>query len=385
MNVIFTCGGTGGHINPAIAVANTLKERHPDCKILFIGGEGYMEEKLVPQAGYDLVVMPACGLERSFSPKAIRNNLEAVRSVMASVKKCKKILKEFDADVVVGTGGYASFPALYAAKQLHIPTCVHEANAMPGLTTRMVAKWADKLLVCFPESAKHYRHPEKVEVVGMPVKREFIYTRKADARAELKLDDRPVVVSAYGSQGAKAMNEVTAELFALEKKAGFPFRHIHAYGGFARDWMPEYVAKKGIDLNTCSAVTMQEYIYNMPTVMAAADVMISRAGASSCSEIAASGTPCILIPSPNVTDNHQEKNARAMEKQGAAIVIPEAECTAQRLFEEISNLLSDKEKYIAMEKALYSVAVPDSAERLCTALEKLVKKKEKPNANQGQK
>ena len=385
MNVIFTCGGTGGHINPAIAVANTLKERHPDCKILFIGGEGYMEEKLVPQAGYDLKVMPAYGLERSLSFRSIRNNLQAVKSVLASIKRCKKIIKEFDADVVVGTGGYASFPALYAAKQLHIPTCVHEANAMPGLTTRMVAKWADKLLVCFPESAQYYREPEKVEVVGMPVKREFIYTKKSDAREELKLDNRPVVVSAYGSQGAKAMNEVTAELFALEQKACFPFRHIHAYGGFARDWMPEFVAKKGVDLKTCSAITMQEYIYNMPTVMAAADVIISRAGASSCSEIAASGTPCVLIPSPNVTDNHQEKNARALESQGAAVVITENECTAQRLFDEISGLLADKKRYTDMEKALYSVAVPDSAERLCAALEKLVKKKEKHNANQAKK
>ena len=385
MNVIFTCGGTGGHINPAIAVANTLKERHPDCIILFIGGEGYMEEKLVPQAGYELVVMPACGLERSFSPKSIRNNLEAVGNVLASIKRCKKILKEFGADVVVGTGGYASFPALYAAKQLHIPTCVHEANAMPGLTTRMVAKWVDKLLVYFPESAKHYRHPEKVEVVGMPVKREFIYTKKSDARKELKLGDGPVVVSAYGSQGAKTMNEVTAELFVLEQKANYPFRHIHAYGGFARDWMPDYVASKGVNLLETSAITMQEYIYNMPTVMAAADVIISRAGASSCSEITASGTPCILIPSPNVTDNHQEKNARALESQGAAVVIPEGECTAQRLFDEITKLLGDKKKYSEMEKALYSIAVPDSAERLCTALEKLVKIKEKHNANQGKK
>ena len=371
MNVIFTCGGTGGHINPAIAVANTLKERHPDCKILFIGGEGYMEEKLVPQAGFELMVMPACGLERSFSPKAIRNNLEAVRSVLASVRKCKKILKDFDADVVVGTGGYASFPALYAAKQLRIPTCVHEANAMPGLTTRLVAKWADKLLVCFPESAKHYRHPEKVEVVGMPVKREFIYTRKADARAELKLDDRPVVVSAYGSQGAKAMNEITAELFALEQKAGFPFRHIHAYGGFARDWMPGYVAKKGIDLNTCSAITMQEYIYNMPTVMAAADVIISRAGASSCNEIAASGTPCILIPSPNVTDNHQEKNARAIEAGGGAIVLLEKDCTPEALMAQIDSLLKDPQRCRQMGAALQKMCVFDSAERLCDIIAQL--------------
>ena len=382
MNVVFTCGGTGGHINPAIAVANMWRERHPDSKILFIGGEGYMEEELVPKAGHQLVVMPAYGLARSFSPRAIANNFRAVKSVLTAVRRCKKILLDFQADVVVGTGGYASFPALFAAKQLHIPTCVHEANAMPGLTTRLVADWADKVLACFPESAKYYRHPEKVEVVGMPVRREFIYTKKEDARKELGLDEKPLVVTAFGSQGAKAMNELTGKLFALEKEAGFPFRHIHAVGSYGWEWMPEYVRKQGVCLEESPSITMQEYIYNMPTVMAAADVIVSRAGASSCSEIAASGTPCVLIPSPNVTDNHQEKNARALEEQGAAVVMLEKDCTPQKLFEEITDLLANSQRYQAMEKALYQVAVPDSAERLCAVMELLVKKKEKHNADQ---
>ena len=377
MNVIFTCGGTGGHINPAIAVANTLKERHPNCNILFIGGEGYMEEELVPKAGYRLEVMPAYGLERKLSLSGIRNNLRAVKSVLSAIGKCKKIIRAFQADVVVGTGGYASFPALYAAKQLGVPTCVHEANAMPGLTTRMVSKWADKTLVCFPESVKYYNQPEKVEVVGMPVRREFIYTKKDDARKELGLSDKPLVVTAFGSQGAKAMNEVTAKLFALEQAAGFPFQHIHAVGSFGWSWMPDYVRRQGVDLTKTTAITMQEYIYNMPTVMAAADVIISRAGASSCSEIAASGTPCVLIPSPNVTDNHQEKNARALEANGAAIVLLEKDCTAQGLFECITGLLADTDRYQAMTKALYGMAVPDSAERLCDVLEQLAKIKEK--------
>ena len=376
MNVIFTCGGTGGHINPAIAVANSWRERHPDSNILFIGGRGNMEEELVPKAGYRLEVMRAFGLERRVSLSAIRNNFLAVKSVIAAIGKCKKIIREFDADVVVGTGGYASFPALYAAKRLKVPTCVHEANAMPGLTTRMVADWVDKVLVCFPESAKHYRHPEKVEVVGMPVRREFIYTKKADARKQLGIGEDPLVVSAYGSQGAKAMNEMTAQLFALEQAAGFPFRHIHAVGSYGWSWMPECVKQQGVDLEKSPAITMQEYIYNMPTVMTAADVVISRAGASSCSEIAASGTPCVLIPSPNVTDNHQEKNARALESEGAAVVVLERDCSAQRLFDEIMGLLEDKEKYSKMEKALYAMAVPDSAERLCAVMEQLAKKKE---------
>ena len=376
MNVIFTCGGTGGHINPAIAVANIWKERHPDSKILFIGGRGNMEEELVPKAGYDLEVLPAFGLERSFSPGAMKNNYRAVKSVLSAVGKCKKIIRDFGADVVVGTGGYASFPALLAAKQLKVPTCVHEANAMPGLTTRMAAKWATKVMVCFPESAKHYKNPDKVEVVGMPVRREFIYTQKADARKELGLDDTPLVVSAFGSQGARAMNELTAKLFALEQKNGFPFRHIHAVGSYGWSWMPDKVKEAGVDLEKCPAIQMQEYIYNMPTIMAAADVIISRAGASSCSEIAASGTPCVLIPSPNVTDNHQEKNARAMESQGGAVVLLEQDATPETLYEQITELLNNTDKYNAMRKALYGISVPDSAERLCAVMEQLAKKKE---------
>ena len=374
MNVIFTCGGTGGHIMPAIAVANIWKERHPDSKILFIGGKDGMEEELVPKAGYELVILPADGLSRGKNLKAIKHNLHIVRNVMRTVKRCKQIIREFKPDVIVGTGGYASFPALLAGSMLGIPTCVHESNAMPGLTTRLIANRVDRVLVCFPESVGYYRNAKKVEVVGMPVRREFIFTKKEDARKELGLDDQPLIVTAFGSQGAKAMNEVTAKLFRLEQDANFPFRHIHAVGSYGWDWMPQYVRDQGVDLNKTDAITMQQYIYNMPTVMAAADVFISRAGASSCNEIAASGTPCILIPSPNVTDNHQEKNARALEKEGAAVVILEQECTAEVLMEQIQKLLADPKQYSRMQKALQHMVVPDSAERLCAIMEQLAAK-----------
>ena len=374
MNVVFTCGGTGGHINPAIAVANIWKERHPDSKILFIGGTESMEEELVPKAGFELAAFPSYGMARGKSFKALKRNALAAYCAVYSVIACKKLLKKFKADVVVGTGGYASFPALMAASLLKIPTCVHESNAMPGLTTRMIADRVDRVLVCFPESAKYYKHPQKVEVVGMPVRREFIYTKKEDARKELGLGDEPVIVSAFGSQGAKAMNEAMAELFRLEKEAGYPFRHIHAVGSYGWEWMPDLVKEKGVDLTETKAITMQEYIYNMPTVMAAADIFISRAGAASCNEIAASGTPCILIPSPNVTDNHQEKNARALADKGAAILMLEKDCTAQALMEQINGLLQDKARYSQMSKALMSMAVPDSAERLCSIMEKLAAK-----------
>ena len=201
-------------------------------------------------------------------------------------------------------------------------------------------------------------------------------TEKENARKELGLGDGPVVVSAFGSQGARAMNELTAELFKLEQDAGFPFHHIHAVGSYGWSWMPGKVKEAGVGLEKCPAIQMQEYIYNMPTIMAAADVIISRAGASSCSEIAASGTPCVLIPSPNVTDNHQEKNARAMETQGGAVVLLEQDATPETLYEQITELLNNTDKYNAMRKALYGISVPDSAERLCTVMEQLAKKKE---------
>ncbi len=376
MNVIFTCGGTGGHINPALAVADMWKERHPDSNILFIGAKDRMEEQLVPQAGYTLKTIPATGIARGLSLKALKHNLQAVQYVLQSVSRCKKIIREFGADVVVGTGGYASFPALLAASLLKIPTCVHEANAVPGLTTRMIADRADRVLVCFPESKQYYRHPEKVEVVGMPVRREFIFTKREDARKELGLDNRPLIVSAFGSQGARAMNEAMAGLFRLEQEAGYPFQHIHATGRYGVNWMPDYVKSKGVDLSENKGITMQEYIYNMPTLMAAADVFISRAGASTCNEIAAAGIPCILIPSPNVTDNHQEKNARALAQQGGAVMIVEKDCTPEKLMKEITGLVHNADAAKAMRKALQKLSVLDSAERLCDVIAGLVRHKE---------
>jgi len=374
MNVVFTCGGTGGHINPAIAVANVWKERHPDSNIIFIGAKDRMEEELVPKAGYTLHTIPASGMSRARSWAGLKHNFRAVSYVLQAVSNCKKILKEFGADVVVGTGGYASFPALMAASMMHIPTCVHEANAMPGLTTRMIADRVDKVLTCFPESAKYYKHPERVETVGMPVRREFLFTKREDARRELGIDDRPLIVSAFGSQGAKAMNEVVTDLFNLEKEAGYPFQHIHATGSYGWEWMPRRVRELGVDPDEGKGIRIQEYIYNMPTVMAAADIVISRAGASSCNEIAASGTPCILIPSPNVTDNHQEKNARALSDKGAAVLLLESECNAERLMEEINALLESDGRRKQMRTALGKICVPNSAERLCDIIQELVSK-----------
>lgn len=374
MNFVFTCGGTAGHINPAFAVANLLRERYPDCKILFIGAAGHMEEKLVPQEGYDLKCLHCSGLSREKSFAGLKKNISAAASVISGVRQCKKIFREFRPDIVIGTGGYASFSALYAGSLMGIPTVVHESNAVPGVTTELAARRASRVLVAFDESVQHYPHPEKVEVVGMPVRREFIYTTREQARRELGIGDEPLVVSAFGSLGAKKMNETVAEMFALEQKDGFPFRHIHATGSFGWEWMPELVKKNGVDLGSADALEMREYIYNMPTIMAAADVIISRSGASTCNEIAVAGTPAILIPSPNVTNHHQEKNARVLSERSAAVLLPEEECTPQRLYGEIRKLLADGDRREQMRRQLRGMVRLDSAERICEIVEELVKK-----------
>ncbi len=373
MNLIFTCGGTAGHINPAIAVANLMKERHPDCKILFIGATGHMEEKLVPQAGFEVKCLPGSGLSRGKNLAAVKKNIHAVRCVLDAVKSCKAIFREFQPDAVIGTGGYASFPALWASQSMGIPTCVHESNAVPGVTTKLAARKADRVLVAFEESVSHYRNPKKVEVVGMPLRREFLYAKKEQARKELGLTG-PVVVSAFGSQGAKVMNETVADMMALEQKDGFPFHHIHATGSFGKEWMPQRVKDNGVDYAHCPALDIREYIYNMPTVMTAADVVIGRAGSATCNEIAASGTPCILIPSPNVTNNHQEKNARVLEEGGGAVVLLEKDCTPEVLYGQIRQLLDDEDRRADMSQKLHGMVRPDSAERICDIVEAMIRR-----------
>ena len=372
MKVIFTCGGTGGHINPAIAVANILKERSPACEILFVGAKSGMEEELVPKAGYRLVGLPASSFSRKMTPKGICHNVSGAVKIGSAMVRVRKLIKDFKPDVIVGTGGYASFPALRMGSRLGVPVCVHEANAVPGMATRMAAKTADRILVNFPESGKAYEHQDRVEAVGMPVRREFVFTKREDARRELGLDDRPLVVSAFGSLGAMEMNKAMADFMKCEKDDGFPYQHIHATGSFGWEWMPDLVREKGVDPNA-EGIDIREYLYNMPTVMAAADVIISRAGASSCSEIAAAGIPCILIPSPNVTDNHQEKNARVMENCGACRVVLESECSGQRLYEEAKDLLEHPEKREEMRQALLRFAVPDSADRICDIIFELAR------------
>ena len=363
MKVIFTCGGTGGHINPAIAVARMLQERKPDAQILFIGAEDGMEKDLVPREGFRLETVKISNLQRRMTPAGILHNLVTGCRIVNSLRKAEKIIEQFQPDVIVGTGGYASFPALREGIRKGIPTAVHESNVVPGLATRLVADKVDRIMVSFEESRQLYSHPERTVVTGTPVREEFLYQKKQEAREKLGLDNRPLVVSYWGSLGAREMNKKIARFMQLEM-AQESFYHIHATGSFGWRWMPELVREMGIDLSAHPVIDMREYIYDMPLVMAAADLIICRAGASTISEVTASATPCIMVPSPNVTDNHQEKNARVLEQRGAAVVIREAECSGDVLFETVQSLLADPQRTDSMRHALQNMAVLDATERI---------------------
>ena len=367
MNVIFTCGGTGGHINPAIAVARMLRERRPEAKILFVGAADGMERDLVPREGFQLETLKISNLQRRLTPAGVWHNLVTSCHIAGSLQKAKKIIPQFEPDVIVGTGGYASYPALREGIRLKVPTAIHESNAVPGLATKLVADKVDRIMVSFEESRNLYSRPERVVVTGTPVREDFLYQKKSEARKALGLDDRPLVISYWGSLGAREMNKKIARFIQLECQQE-PFQHIHATGSFGWRWMPDLIRQMGIDLQKHPAVQLREYIYDMPMLMAAADLIICRAGASTISEVAASATPCIMVPSPNVTDNHQEKNARVLEARGAAMVLREEECDGDRMFEMVQTLLADPEKMASMRHALHQMAVVDAAERIYSTI-----------------
>ena len=374
MKFILTCGGTAGHINPALAVAGRLRELMPDCEILFIGAEGKMEMELVPREGYKIEPLKITNISRGHSLEAIVHNLDTLKNVAVSTREAKRIMHEFKPDVVIGTGGYVCYPVLMAASELKIPTAVHESNAVPGLTTKLLAERVDKVMVGFEESRGAYHHPEKVEVTGTPVRGEFAAYSKALAKRELGLDpDEPLVVSVWGSLGAAHMNKIMGELITMMDDSR-PFRLIHSVGTrYFEDFMSA-LRQRAPDFARFGA-DVRKYIYDMPRVMAAADLILCRAGASTLSELAYMGKPVIIVPSPNVTNNHQEKNARVLEKAGGAKVFLEGEFDAPALMDTVRGLLGDSAQLEAMSQAMLSLAVPGATDRICDIILSLPAKK----------
>jgi len=374
MKIVFTGGGTGGHVNPALAVARFVRMRHPGAEIVYIGSKGGIEEKLVPKEGYPLELLDITGIQRGTGFKEFKENLALPGRLIKANREARRIIARFKPDVVLGTGGYASYPAVRAASKLGIPCAIHGPDALPGKANKALARHADAIMLGFEESEKYFKDKSKLHFTGTPIRDGMIYINPAEAKKKLGLiSDEKLVISVSGSMGARDMNKHFADMFAIEVKNGMPFRHIHATGEFGYKWMPEYVRGKGIDLANCPRIDMREYIYDMCEVMAAADLIITRAGMNTLCEICATGTPAIIVPSPNVAENHQEKNARALEARGAARVLLEQDCTGEVLYNMVVEMLADQTGLKRMSEAAADMAVYDGVERIYNVLAGLIK------------
>ena len=372
MKVILAGGGTGGHINPAIAIAEELKRRDPAADILFIGNEDGMEASLVPEAGFAFEHIRAHGFIRSKSLRDLPYNIKYLFMAANSTHKAKKIIRAFHADLVIGTGGYVSGPVVLAAQQIGVPTVIHEQNAFAGVTTRLIAKKAKKVFLSFPRTTGTEELTNTV-VTGNPIRGGFSTVKKAQARAALGIGERPFVLSYGGSLGARVLNEAVAGMLELSRKEG-KMTHLHGTGAADRDAMAERLKALHIEGDGSDGIEVREYIRNMADCMAACDLVISRAGAITLAEIAALGKPAILIPSPNVAENHQYHNACVFKDAGAALLIEEKDLTAERLYAALVEVVCDSERRTAMEKAALGLAHPDAAGEIADEIEKILKK-----------
>ena len=363
MKVLLAGGGTAGHINPAIAIAGYIKEKEPDAEFLFIGNRDGMEQRLVSQAGFPIKSVVISGFKRSFAPKDIIHNVKTVSYSFSSRSKAKKMIKDFDPDICIGTGGYVSGPVILAACDLGYKAVIHEQNAYPGVTNKMLAKSVSRVMLANEDARARFSDKAKFVLTGNPIRPEILATKYDDAKARLGLDDsRPVILSFGGSLGAKCINEAMAELIARSAKDG-KYYHIHGYGQQGK-WMPDLLREKGVDPDKYDNLDVRQYIDNMSDCLAACDLVISRAGAITLSEIQAKGRPAVLIPSPYVAENHQFHNAMSMVNKRAAMLIEEKDLTGEQLMQTVDSMLTDPEVLREYRNNAQSLAITDANERI---------------------
>ncbi|MBE6728230.1 MAG: undecaprenyldiphospho-muramoylpentapeptide beta-N-acetylglucosaminyltransferase [Ruminococcaceae bacterium] len=359
MHILFAGGGTAGHINPALAIAGFIKERHPDAKISYIGTAKKLEAKLVPERGYDFYTIDVAGFQRRISLKNIGRNIVAVKKMFVSASDSKKLLKKLNPDIVIGTGGYVSGPVLRAAQKLGFKTAIHEQNAFPGVTTKMLAKNAGAVMLAMPEAEKYLDLSKKPIITGNPVRGELLNISRKKAREILNLDDRPLILSFGGSLGARPINEAVTGL--IKKFNGTAkFYQIHATGKVGNEAMLSALS----DIELAPEIEIREYIDNMDVCMAAADLVICRAGAITLSELQACGKPSILIPSPYVAENHQYHNAMTLKKAGCAEVIEEKNLSCESLISVVEDLLESEDRLELMALSAKNNAILDANERI---------------------
>lgn len=371
MRIIFAAGGTGGHINPALAAAGEIRERYPDAEILFIGTKDKMEAKLVPAAGFDFKTIEISGFYRQLSLENIKRNIITLSHLLSSSKEAKKIILDFKPDVVVGFGGYVSGPVVRMAAKLKIHTAIHEQNAYPGITNKALAKEVDKVMLTVEKAGEYLEAKNPPVVTGLPVRGEMLRADREMSRAELGIrDNQKLVLSMGGSLGAEAINNAMVELIANNYN-NKDLYFLHAMGQYGL-WVPEKLREKGVDPDKEDNIEIREYISDMARCMSAADIVICRAGASSLSEIEALGKASVLIPSPNVAENHQYHNAMALVRNDAAVLIEEKDLNAESLGKVLSSLIDDENRIKTLCENAKKLAITDAKERIADIIVSLV-------------
>lgn len=373
MKILFACGGTAGHINPAIAVANYIRGRHPDAEILFVGNPKGMESRLVPEAGFAFAPVEIKGIQRRMSWRNLCYNASSVGLLLTCWGKIRRILDTFRPDVVVGTGGYVSGPVLRKAHTMGYRTITHESNAFPGVTTKLIAKTADKVLLAVPEAAEHLQMRGEAVVTGTPVREEILLADREAARKKLGVGDRICLLSFGGSLGAERVNRSIAEVIAWHCGRG-EIHHIHATGAYGVELLPQLLQQRNVQWQGDPHIDIREYIRDMADCLAAADLVICRAGAITLTELEAAGRASVLIPSPNVAENHQYHNAMVLAKHDAAVVMEEKDLTGERLCETVAALLKDPARLAQLGANAASLAIVDANRRIYNEIMELMQR-----------
>lgn len=364
MKVLIAGGGTGGHINPGLAIAKHIKQKEPHAEITFVGTKKGLETKLVPREGFTLETIVVRGFRRKLS----FDTIVAVKELIQSFFEASKLIKKINPDIVIGTGGYVCGPVLYVAAKKGIPTLIHESNAYPGITNRLLERYVKHVAISFKDSEKYFKDSGKLVYTGNPVRQELLNSNRSEVINQLDIEkDKPLIVVMGGSRGARKINETVAEM--LNSYFNGEFNIIFSTGEAQFDTISSSI---NIPDKYSKMVKVVPYIYNVDKVYIASDLMICRAGAITISELQTMGIPSILIPSPYVTANHQEHNARSLERDGGAVVILEKELDADVLFKQICNLISNKDILNKMAKDATKNKKTDSVEKIYKLIKKSI-------------
>ena len=373
--VLLAGGGTAGHVNPALAIAEIIKDKYPDTQFCFAGNPDKIEAELVKKAGYRFEPVRIEGFQRHINPANIKRNFKAVGYLMKSGRTCKKIIRDFKPDLVVGTGGYVSGPVVRAAAKMGIKTAVHEQNAFAGVTNKLLAKHVDLVMLSVKEAKKYFDKAKQVVVTGLPVRKAFSRMSKQEARKKLGFDDDTVcVLSTGGSLGSLTINRYVAKLLKYYQDNDIKVDHIHSYGTYAdyKDYV-KTLENDGVKVKDDPHRIVDSYI-NMPVAMAACDLVITRCGACALTEIEAMGRPAVMIPSPMVAENHQYYNGLVLQNAGAGIVIEEKDRTEEGFIKTVMDYINDRAKLEESAKNAAKLHLTDTRERIMQALDKLLEK-----------